>query len=159
LLSIHEGACLCGEVRFQVKGEPLRTFACHCRYCQKLTGSSFYAEAMFPIEAVEIRGKLSVYGHRSETSGKLVYAHFCQHCGTTVSLTFERWPEFRGVSRGCFDDPNWVEISSHIWTESAQTGVVLPENTDCFFQARASLNGEPAEAIRYTAPQHAKLRC
>ena len=69
-----------------------------------------------------------------------------------MSLTFERWPEVRGLARGAFDDPNSLTVSSHIWTESAQTGVVLPADTDCFRQARATLDGTPVAPQRYAAP-------
>jgi hypothetical protein len=134
----------------------MRTLSCHCRFCQKMTGSTSYAESMFPIAAVEVRGDLSTYDHRSETSGQAVHLHFCPRCGTTVTLTFDRWPEFRAISRGTFDDPNWVEIGSHIWTESAQTGVVLPAGVDCFRKARATLEGHPLEPIRYPSPTHAR---
>ena len=153
---LHEGGCLCGAVRYRAKGPPLRTLTCHCRFCQRMTGSTSYAESMFPIEAVEVEGDLSTYDHLSETSGKAVHLHFCPRCGTTVTLTFERWPEFRAISRGTFDDPNWVEIGSHIWTESAQTGVVLPAGVDCFRKARATLEGNPIEPTRHSSPTHAR---
>jgi hypothetical protein len=151
--TLRSGGCLCGSVRFEARGEPLRTLVCHCKFCQRLTGSTSYAEAMYPIEAVSMSGITpSSYGHRSEGSAMLVYAHFCPRCGSTVSLTFERWPQYRAISRGAFDDPNSVSIGSHIWTESAQTGVVLPADTDCFRQARATLDGTPLAPERHAAP-------
>lgn len=153
---VHEGGCLCGAVRYRAKGPPLRTLACHCRFCQKMTGSSFYAESMFPINAVEIDGPLSVYRHTSQTSAKEVHLHFCARCSTMVTLTFDRWPEYRAISRGTFDDPNGVEIGSHIWTESAQSGVVIPANTDCFVHARATLDGTPIAPERYAGPVPAR---
>ena len=151
--TLRSGGCLCGSVRFEARGEPLRTLVCHCKFCQRLTGSTSYAEAMYPIEAVSLSGITpSSYGHRSEGSAMLVHAHFCTRCGSTVSLTFERWPQYRAISRGAFDDPNSVSIGSHIWTESAQTGVVLPADTDCFRQARATLDGTPLAPERHAAP-------
>jgi hypothetical protein len=148
-----EGGCLCGKVRFTVNQAPLRTFACHCTFCQRVTGTAFYAESIFQREDVVFNaGELRQYEHVSDNSGKKVGVHFCPSCGTTVSLTFERWPELRGISRGCYDDPNAVEISSHIWTRSAQAGVVLPPRVDCFAEARASLDGQPAQAWRHEAP-------
>lgn len=149
---VHQGGCLCGAVRFFAKSPALRTLVCHCRFCQKMTGSTSYAESMFPIDSVDIEGSLSAYEHRSASSGKAVHVHFCPRCGTTVSLTFERWPEYRAISRGTFDDPDALSIGSHIWTESAQTGVTLPADTDCFRQARATLDGTPLPPTRYPAP-------
>ena len=144
-----EGGCLCGAVRYRAKGPALRTLACHCRFCQRMTGTASYVSSTFQVDAVEFTGVLSAYEHRSETSGKAIRVHFCSACGTTVTLTFERWPEYRAISRGTFDDPNCVEIESHIWTESAQSGVILPANTDCYKQARARLDGTPVPATRY----------
>ena len=153
---VHRGGCLCGSVRYIAHGPAIRTLVCHCRFCQKVTGSTSYAESMFPVLAVEFDGSLSVYEHRSETSGEAVRVHFCPKCSTTVTLTFERWPEYRAISRGTFDDPNWVEIGSHIWTDSAQTGVVLPAQVDCFKQARANLDGDPIVPTRHPKPVNAK---
>lgn len=151
-----QGGCLCGAVRYRARGRPVRTLVCHCRFCQKMTGSTGYAQSLFPVEAVAIEGRLQVYDHRSENSGKAVHLHFCPRCGTTVTLMFERWPEYRALSRGTFDDPNQVEIGSHIWTESAQSGVVLPADTDCFRGARAALDGTPLEPARYAGPTVAR---
>jgi hypothetical protein len=96
---------------------------------------------------------MAQYAHRSEGSGKSVFVHFCPRCGTTLTLTFERWPEVRALARGTLDDPNSVTIGSHIWTDSAQAGVVLPAATDCFRAARASLDGTPLPATRYDEPR------
>ncbi len=153
---IHEGGCLCGAVRYRTSGPALRTLVCHCHFCQKMTGSTSYAESMFPMDAVDFTGQLSVYDHNSGTSGKAVHVHFCPKCGTTVTLTFERWPEYRAISRGTFDNPDWVTVGSHIWTESAQTGVILPADTDCFRQARATLDSTPIEPTRYSTHVAAK---
>jgi hypothetical protein len=153
-----EGGCLCGRVRFRSNQEPLRTLACHCTFCQRVTGSSYFAESMFPMDAVSFNdGLLSHYEHISDASKKKVYVHFCTHCGTTVSLTFERWPNIRGISRGCYDDPNTVAVTSHIWTQSAQTGTALPKDVECFAKARATLDGQPEPFVRHAAPAMAKL--
>lgn len=153
-----QGGCLCGQVRFTLLAPPLRTFACHCTFCQKVTGSSFFAESILPRDAVRFNeGARHLHEHRSDTSGKTVTVHFCPSCGSTLGLTFERWPELHGIARGCLDDPNAVEITSHIWTRSAQTGVVLPAHVDCFAQARASLDGQPAQAFKHDVPVMARM--
>ena len=154
-----EGGCLCGKVRFRTNQAPLRTLACHCTFCQRVTGSSYFAESMFPMDAVSFNdGWLSHYEHISDGSKKKVVVHFCANCGTTVSLTFERWPDIRGISRGCYDDPNAVTVSSHIWTQSAQTGTALPEDVECFATARATLDGQPEPSVRHAAPAMARAK-
>jgi hypothetical protein len=153
----HEGGCLCGSVRYRVQGQPIRTLVCHCHFCQRVTGSTSYAESLFPVDAVSFSEcQLKQYDHLSQGSGNIVHVLFCPKCGTTVGLTFDRWREFRAISRGTFDDPNWVSIGSHIWTESAQTGVVLPAHTDCFREARATLDGQPNSPERFHVPTPAR---
>ena len=148
-----EGGCLCGKVRFRTTQAPLRTIACHCTFCQKVTGSAYFAESMFPIDAVQFNdAPMGTYAHVSDHSHKRVYVHFCPHCGTTVSLTFERWPDTRAIARGCYDDPNAVPLTSHIWTRSAQSGTALPAGVDCFTQARATLDGQPLPSVRHAVP-------
>ena len=152
-----EGGCLCGAVRFRTTKAPLRTLACHCTFCQKVTGSSYFAESMFSIDAVQFNnGELKSYEHISDGSNKRVFVHFCPSCETTVSLTFERWPDIRGISRGCCDDPNAVTVSSHIWTRSAQAGTALPEGVECFTKARMTLDGEPEPSVRHASPVMAR---
>lgn len=148
-----EGGCLCGAVRFRASQPPMRTLACHCKFCQKVTGSAYFVESMFPMSAVAFNaGNLNTYEHTSDGSNQKVYVHFCPNCGTTVSLTFERWPEIRGISRGCYDNPNAVDVSSHIWTSSAQNGTALPEGVDCFTKARSTLDGSAEPSIRHASP-------
>ena len=147
------GGCLCSKVRFRATQRPQRTLACHCTFCQRLTGTAFYVESIFPFDAVTFdSGEISTYDHVSDTSGKKVHVHFCARCGTTLGLTFERWPEIRAVSRSCFDAPSEIAIDAHIWTRSAQAGVALPAGVDCFRQSRYIQNGQSEVPTRYEHP-------
>ena len=40
-MNLKSGSCTCGEVKFEVKGDPVRIHNCHCKLCQRVTGSSF----------------------------------------------------------------------------------------------------------------------
>jgi hypothetical protein len=112
---------------------------------------------MFSMEEVEFNGAvMGRYSHKSDGSGKLVHLHFCPTCSTTVSLTFERFPDIRAISRGAFDDPNWVSMNAHIWTRSAQEGVSLPSNIDCYRLARMTQDGIPEVPERFERPVMAR---
>lgn len=148
-----EGGCLCGTVRFRATQAPMRTLACHCNFCQKVSGSSYFAESMFPMDVVQFNhAKMKSYEHVSDESNKKVFVHFCQNCGTTVSLTFERWPDVRGIARGCYDNPDAVTVSSHIWTRSAQSGTALPEGVECFAKARMTLDAKAEPSVTHVSP-------
>jgi hypothetical protein len=151
--TVLEGGCLCSRVRFRAKQMPLRTLACHCTFCQRITGTAFYAESIFSTAAVEFNeGEVRTYEHTSDTSGKSVFVHFCPLCGTTLGLTFERWPDIRAISRGCLDTPNVVEIDANIWVRSAQTGVALPSGIDCFARSRFMPNGQTERPRKHETP-------
>ena len=86
----REGGCLCGAVRYRVTGEPVRSSACHCTYCQRRTGSAFGVGAYFRDNDVEImRGDLKTYEYRSDESGRWLKTQFCTGCGTTVTWTMK----------------------------------------------------------------------
>ena len=102
---VLEGGCLCGKVRFTASQPPLRTFACHCTFCQRVTGTSFFAESIFPMDAVRFNdGELKRYEHVSEGSQKKVFVHFCPSCSTTVGLGRV------GLGLGVGRDEQWVGI-------------------------------------------------
>ena len=147
------GGCLCGSVRFRATQPPQRTLACHCTFCQRVTGTAFYVESIFPIDAVMFEGgAIRTYRHTSDTSGKGVHVHFCERCGTTLGLTFERWPDMRAVSRSCFDAPGAIPIDAHIWTGSAQSGVALPSGVDCYARSRYVVDAAIEGPRRYDRP-------
>jgi hypothetical protein len=80
--------------------------ACHCRACQRRTGSTFGVGAFFPREAVAVSGRHSEYD-RPADSGFRVLHHFCPDCGSTVFWEPSRRPELVGVAVGAFADPGF----------------------------------------------------
>jgi hypothetical protein len=71
MTAIHEGGCLCGAVRYRVRGEPARGSACHCTFCQKRSGSAFGIGVYFNDDAVEsLTGDRKSYEHRSDETGR-----------------------------------------------------------------------------------------
>ena len=132
----HEGGCLCGAVRFSVRGYPLIGLICHCRFCQKRLGTAFAAIAWFEEGNVEFsRGMLSEYEHRSDESGRWLKIAFCPTCGTTVSERVEMRPGLRAISAGTFDDPDWFKIERHIWARSKRPWIAIPANVPVFPKA------------------------
>ena len=51
-----KGGCLCGAVRYTAEADPTSATVCHCRDCQKFTGSVFAALVRVPKEALTIEG-------------------------------------------------------------------------------------------------------
>ncbi len=146
--NVHEGGCLCGDIRFRTTADPVRTTICHCTFCQRFTGSAFLVEPIFKAQDVAFTGaEPKVFEHLSDGSHKTVSLNFCPRCGTTLFLKFERFPEVLGLCGGAFDDPNWFDRGPgkgrHIFTRSAQTGVALPPGVDIYDEHATQLDGTP----------------
>jgi hypothetical protein len=151
-MTIHEGGCLCGQLRLRTTAAPVRVSICHCRFCQRNTGSAFMVEPIFakPDFAL-VAGVPRTFAVISAGSGKRVTVHFCDACGGRTHLSFERFAEVVGVFAGCFDDPNWFARSGdnarHIFTSVAQRGTVLPPGVATYPQHALANDGTPNASI------------
>ena len=96
------GGCLCGAVRIVASGAPYRVGICHCLDCRKHHGAVFHSSAMFPADAVTIRGATAAYKNR----------HFCPACGSSV---FARSGDEIEVSLGCLDAPSQLRPTYENW--------------------------------------------
>lgn len=152
MATVHEGGCLCGAIRYKTMAEPQRVTICHCTFCQRFTGTAFLVEPMFKRADVVFSGdKPTTYDHRSDSSHKRIILNFCGRCGTTLYLDLERFPDLLGLCGGTFDDPNWFSRGPgkcrHIFTRSAQEGVVLPAGVDTFEAHAMQIDETPNQPI------------
>jgi hypothetical protein len=106
-----EGGCLCGKVRYSADAEPAFVGLCHCKNCQKGTGTAFAVVVALPKPALNIEGTLKTFTGRGD-SGKATYRRFCPECGSAL---FD----------GTLDDPSWVKPGMEIFCDSAQPWVAL----------------------------------
>jgi len=105
------GGCLCGDVRFSVRGEALLTALCHCSLCRRAAGAPLVAWAMFPLDAVRFeRGKPAAYA-----SSTGVERGFCARCGTTLSFTADFLPGLIDLTIASFDEPERLPPQLHMW--------------------------------------------
>lgn len=135
---VHEGGCVCGALRYRVRGSPVVAMACHCRFCQRRLGTAFALIAYFEDKNVQFtRGRAQAYEHRSDESGRWLRIAFCPRCGTTLSDTAEVRPGMRAIAVGTFDDAEWVKIEMHIWLRSKRAWVAIPPDVSTFPQGSA----------------------
>ncbi|SMY06738.1 GFA family protein [Flavimaricola marinus] len=152
-----QGRCLCGQLRYRVDKPPGRTTICHCKFCQRATGGAYMVEPIFDRQDFSVtNGTAKTYTHRSEGSGKLVHIHFCDTCGTKITLTFERFPEIVGLYAGTFDDPNWFDLtpatSKHIFLGVAQRGTIIPAFVNTFVAHATGIDGTPIDPEVFETP-------
>ena len=80
----REGGCQCGEVRYQLEGEPLALVVCHCTACQRQSGSAFGMSLIVPKDAFHLVAGAPKNFTRSADSGRSVRCMFCPSCGTRI---------------------------------------------------------------------------
>ena len=156
-MSKNYGGCICESIRYETKTNPIRVTFCHCKFCQRGTGSAYLVEPIFERTDFDIiEGVTKVYRHRSEGSGKIVEINFCENCGTKLFLGFERFPDVVGVFGGTFDDPNWFEKSpknsKHIFLEVAQHGTIIPAGFPTFKEHATLNDGSPVKPNCFEQP-------
>lgn len=96
-----EGGCRCGQVRFRASEAPLFTSACHCRGCQRMTGSAFSVSAGYPADRFELVAGETVVGGLHGASRH----HFCGHCLSWLFTRPEGMDDFVNVRATLFDSP------------------------------------------------------
>ena len=114
------GGCACGAVRYQCSAEPFASFNCHCRDCQRETGSAYAAIVAVPSAAfVVTKGRPKLFGVKAD-SGATTNRAFCGECGSGLYGLPERAPHMITIRVGSLDDPSGFHPSSDIYTSRAQ---------------------------------------
>jgi hypothetical protein len=114
------GGCTCGAIRYEFTGPPLAALNCHCRDCQRETGSAYAAIVIVPTAAFTIvRGEPKYFGVTAD-SGFTTDRAFCGVCGAPLFGRPQRRLEVRTVRVGSLDDPSWFRPHRDIYTASAQ---------------------------------------
>jgi hypothetical protein len=116
------GGCLCGRVRYAVIGEPARSGLCHCRDCQRSTGSAFEPVMIFPTASVSVQGELKTFDMPGG-SGQAVHRRFCSNCGSGVFIEADTRPGLTIIAVGTLDDPTVFVPTFEVYCDAAQPWV------------------------------------
>jgi hypothetical protein len=109
-----------------MSGPPMVVHCCHCRWCQRETGTAFALNAMIEAERVTLlEGEIEIVATPS-ASGKGQRISRCPRCRVAV------WSNYSGagdaihfVRVGTLDEPDRLPPNVHIFTSSKQPWVIL----------------------------------
>ena len=116
------GGCLCGAIRYKLSEPPSSCGTCHCRNCQKQSGSAFGVAACFPLSALRlVKGKPKRY-----QSSSIMERLFCPDCGSPIYFRYivqlgdseVDKPDKIWVHLGLLDEPEVMPIEFHYGIES-----------------------------------------
>lgn len=117
------GGCLCGAVRYQVKGALRPVIACHCEQCRRFSGHFVAATAT-----------RKAYFQLLKADGLKWYSYqvglrqgFCQDCGSSLFFEDEQGERI-SIAAGSLDQPQGLKLAAHIFT--AEAGDYYPLETE-----------------------------
>ncbi len=122
-----EGQCACGEIRYRATAQPGFSWICHCRDCQRASGSANCSILYVPRDAMEIQGTARYYTVSAE-SGNQVSRGFCATCGSPMFILADLVPDLHGVWASSLDEPAQFNPVVQVWCASGQPwGTLHPE--------------------------------
>ena len=131
--NIITGGCYCGALRYECDQSPVEPGICHCRDCQRWTGSAFLAVAVFPISAF----RYTKGSPKINQSSSIVGRFFCSDCGSSLHCRYlvnlsnddiAENPDHVLVSIGTLDKPEEMEMDYHYGVESQLSSVHFDDN-------------------------------
>lgn len=125
-----KGGCTCGQFRYRAIATPLIVHACHCRWCQRQTGTSHALNALYEAEMIEVAtGEVENITVPSPGGKGQVIAR-CPNCRIAVWSNYyfggmrER---VRFLRVGTLDNPDLMPPDVHIYTSTKMPWFVIPE--------------------------------
>jgi hypothetical protein len=122
-----EGRCTCGQVRYRMASKPMFVHCCHCRWCQRETGTAFALNALIESDRVELLAGTPEVVETPSNSGRGQKIWRCPSCRIAL------WSNYGGggdkvrfIRVGTLLDPDRLPPDIHIYTMSKQPWVVLP---------------------------------
>ena len=126
-MASRQASCSCGNLQVSCEGEPRLVIACHCRDCQRRTGSVFGVGAYFREAQVKPSGNSKIFV-RDGQEGRKLRAHFCPECGSSVYWEIDFLPGHVGVAVGAFADPDFPAPTHSAWEQSRHAWLNFDHN-------------------------------
>ena len=128
----YEGGCACGHVRYRMTSKPLFVNCCHCRRCQRQSGSSFALNALIETDRVRLLEGTVEKVTVPSPSGKGQNIFRCPKCRVAVWSSYAALGSLGDLGEvihfvrvGTLDEPDKIPPDAHIFTSSKQPWVVL----------------------------------
>lgn len=112
MTGVMTGGCACGRIRYTAEVASDDAYLCHCRMCQRATGTIAIAFVNLPKASVSWVTEPDWYA-----SSPIAQRPFCSKCGTPLGFSYPDGPNI-DLTVGSFDDPSRFKPTSHFGAES-----------------------------------------
>jgi hypothetical protein len=147
-----EGGCDCRGVRYRMTSTPMFVHCCHCRWCQRETGSAFVLNALIESSRVQLLSGKPELVNTPSNSGKGQEIARCPECRIAL------WSHYAGAGKiasfvrvGTLDDPDRFPPDIHIFTSTKQPWVIIPPGAKAFPEYYDSKKEWPPESLERRA--------
>ena len=125
-MTTYEGGCECGAVRYRMTDDPLFVNCCHCRNCQKITGSAFALNGMIEADRIEIvQGEESLVTDAGQAR--------CNQCRILLWAGHRLFGDkVRFVRLGTLDEAERIRPNAHFFVRSKHPWIVIPDDLPQF---------------------------
>jgi hypothetical protein len=129
--AIITGGCLCGQVRYEARGEPTFAGQCYCADCRKASGSAFVPFMGFAAAAVTFTGQTRTFASRSFRGGEAA-RNFCPVCGGLVFGGIVGRDTSHTIYAGSLDDPSRFKPQVAIFARDCPDWATIPAGLAVF---------------------------
>lgn len=131
----RSGGCNCGQVRFDIEGEPMRTGLCHCETCRKSSGSAFSFFGVWSKGSVTISGEMGCWESRAGGD------RFCRRCGSSLFCWTDDVDEIE-IRLGSLDQPPSAFVPGYeLWTIRRETWLAQQDDAEQHARDRQGPSG------------------
>ena len=141
-----DGGCACGAVRFRMRSGPMIVHCCHCRDCQRETGSAFVINALIEAERVDVQGDTEGVAVPTD-SGMPHTIYRCPACRIALWSEYGGRPAVRFMRVGTLDDPTALTPDVHIYARTRLPWVRLAKDARVFDAYYDSKQEWPAASL------------
>ena len=113
---MFRGSCLCGSVRYEVRGSLNSVTHCHCAMCRKAHGAAFGSYGR--VESSDFVLSSGAEDIASYQSSPEVTRTFCKRCGSTLQFISSKGSGSLWLALGTLDDDPVVQAARHIFVDS-----------------------------------------
>ncbi len=142
-----EGGCACGAVRYRLASRPMFVHCCHCRDCQRQTGSAFALNALIEADRVTLLVGNPAPVTMPTDSGRPHEIYRCPSCKVAVWSVYGGVQKLRFIRVGTLDDPTALTPDVHIYVRSKLPWIRLPEDVPSFDAYSDSSKLWPPESL------------
>jgi hypothetical protein len=138
------GGCMCGGVRFELSEPLLGALFCHCKRCQRRTGTGVSTTALTAPGSYRTVIGEELIGRWDPGDGGYVKA-FCSTCGSQLFTTNPENPDILAIRMGALDDDPGIRPAAHQFVDYAPAWAPVPDDGLPRFPERIDASALPPD--------------